>query len=965
MQANFKMNNQKIVWVLTQNKHLGLIPQAALVNYVNNQLELKFSIITSKNKHNYSHLIDEQCNVLLKYCMQLENDCIIAKVNDKNAMKWDAFSRKYFIENSNDIKITQIKNYIKDYVQKYLNNFFEKVGENLLFLNNGDIPSLWKHIYIDESTPEVFYHFNYSSEGIKYHLQILNENKDFKIDNAVLLTQNPARILLNKNIYQFRKEINGNNLVPFFSKKEIDIPENKSDVYLKIFVEPLIMKTRKIFTTGFKIIDIENTPKVIFDISPIAKLKQLSMFDETIKEDEFYKVQFSLYFEYFNYRFQHGQNTKNVFQKKENNEICYYRIERDLLFESNIVDYLKKIGIDFKFNSQIKPFEEGMEWINTNYQEIENFGIEINKNQKTNSTKRYFIGQSSISASASETIDWFEIKGIANFGEYSYSIKDIIHLIKQKKYEFRLPNGEYAIFPNSWIEEYSILGDYCIFKEDKIITSKYHFVILNELSKNGSLKLTLNKKLRALLESSPIKNFKLPDGFVGTLRNYQKEGYNWLLFLKELKLGGCLADDMGLGKTIQTLCLLQYEKEQNSSMSLLVVPKSLLYNWEHEAKTFCPNLKIYTHAGINRIDNLNSIPDCDILLTTYSTLRTDIELFENIIFNYCILDESQYIKNPQSGIAKACMLIKSTHFLTLTGTPIENSITDLWTQMHFVNRNILGSVTHFQKKYNTDEKIQILKKIIHPFILRRLKTKVAKDLPEKFVSVNYCEMIPEQLEFYRQIKNQFRQDILSIDKDNSKMKFNLLEGLLRMRQLANHPKLYDNTYSESSGKFNMVCEMLNSILSAGNKILIFSSFTGHLKLYKEYLENQNVLFSYLDGKTKDRDHQVTQFQTNENYKVFLLSLKAGGLGLNLTQAEYVFLLDPWWNPASEAQAYDRAHRIGQKNNVFVYKFISQNSIEEKIIELQNKKINLSESLIKSEDGFVKSLNREDIEYLLS
>lgn len=959
------MKTQKIVWLLSPINHLGIIPQCALVKYKNDIISLDYTLITSKNKHNYINLLDETEKGLLKTCLKLETENIRQKVNDKEANTWEKFAIKYIVHQTNSSEILKIREYLKDIINQYKNLFYENINDKPLYFFNGDIPSLWAKIFFEESKPEVFYIFDYSAEGIKYELQILNDNKVLKIANAQLLNSNPARILLKNYIYQFENEINGNSLTPFFSKSHIQIPPEKSNEYFNKFIHPLLLKNTNVIANGFTINDLDSNPKIILEISSIVKPQQLSMFDVSNQVEENHKLKFELSFYYSNFRYQYGINTNTVFLKNENNEIVFYRIERDLAIEREIVKSLLNLGINLKLVSHIMPFEEGMNWINENYQAVENMGIEIIQEQKSPSQKKYFIGQSTITASASESIDWFEISGTVTFGDYTFQLKEIILLIKKNKTEIRLPNGEYAVFPSNWIKEYSFLGLYLNISDDKILASKHYFVLLDEISKTGLLKLDLNSKLRALIDSAPIKKTSLPKGFVGKLRKYQHEGFNWLVFINELRLGGCLADDMGLGKTVQTLCLLQWAKEKNHGASLIVVPKTLLYNWEKEAKTFCPDLKIYSYSGPNRKISDSDFFNSDVILTTYSIVRIDIETFENKLFNYCILDESQNIKNSQSGTAKACMQLKANHFLTLTGTPIENSITDLWTQMHFVNRNIFGSLSQFQKEYNTEEKLQILKKIVNPFILRRLKSRVAKDLPEKTISINYCEMNAEQQEFYLQIKNQYRHSILSPNEDSSKIKFNLLEGLLRLRQIANHPKLYDKNYSGESGKFNEVCEMLIAALSYNNKTLIFSSFTEHLKLFKNYLEEQNTPFCYLDGQTKDREQQVSLFQNNPDYKVFLLSLKAGGLGLNLTEAEYVFLLDPWWNPAAEAQAYDRAHRIGQKKNVFIYKFISQGSIEEKIIELQNKKIKLSETLIQSEEGFVKSLNKEDIEYLLS
>ena len=959
------MPENELVVLLKEVENIGLMPHCVLISYTDGMINLKHTVLHSGNKHKYDTNLSTTDKTLLKYAIQLETDNLQKRIVDKSVKDWTAFSKKYLEIKTNDKKVLTIREYLKDYINDTLDRFYKHLDGQTIFLWKGDNPAMWKTISIEEAKPDVFYHFEKNNEGIRYFLDVLYENRKLNLNNSLLLSSKPARILLKNTIFEFEDGILGTNLLPFFNKEVLEIPNSAVENYLNRFIEPLLMRTAKVITQGFTVVDIEEQPNAVLMINSEISSQQMSLFDDNQEVSEM-RLRFNLVFEYGKYSFQCNQNTKNIFRELENQEVVFYRVERDFEYEKNIFKELKALGMNFFITYNVLSFDEGIEWLNNHYKQIEKLGVEVRRSDLNRSEKKYFIGPCSIQMTAEESIDWFELKGKVYFGEFSMSLKEVISLILKKRYEIRLPNGEYARLPQSWIEEYAIIGSYSIFKNQKVLTPKHHFVLLHEMKERGSLRFKLNKKLLALMDIVEIQDYELPRGFVGTLRPYQKVGFNWLMFLNELSLGGCLADDMGLGKTIQTLCLLQKLKEKNSGVSLLVVPKSLLENWKREAEMFCPELSIYIHSGNKRLKDDSFFAKHDIVLTSYAILREDIETFKNTLFSYVILDEAQYIKNPQSGIHRAVMMIKANHYLTLTGTPVENSIVDLWSQMNFVNRNIFGSLSQFLKTFDTAESKSLLSRIIRPFVLRRLKTMVATDLPEKTMAVSYCEMTTEQTKINKEIKNEIRLSFMKNEKYlKANFKFNLLEGLLRLRQIANHPKLFDATLDESSGKFNMVCEMLMSLIQSGNKVLVFSSFVKHLQLFVDYLKQESVPFCYLDGQTKDRQAEVDRFQTDEDYKIFLLSLKAGGLGLNLTQAEYVFLLDPWWNPAAEAQAYDRAHRIGQQKKVFVYKFISKDSIEEKIVELQNKKTALFESLITTDDGFVKNLSKEDVEFLLS
>jgi SNF2 family DNA or RNA helicase len=430
-------------------------------------------------------------------------------------------------------------------------------------------------------------------------------------------------------------------------------------------------------------------------------------------------------------------------------------------------------------------------------------------------------------------------------------------------------------------------------------------------------------------------------------------------------------------KIVQNTGLIENSLNQNFiRTSLIIVPNSLVFNWQNEAKKFTPNLKVLIYTGTQRIKNTKYFNNYDLIITTYGTARVDIDILKQHQFNYIILDESQSIKNAGSQSSKAVRLLRSNYKLVLTGTPIENGVQELWSQLSFVNPGLLGNLNSFNERFVTpiekgkDEfKMQQLKAIIKPFVLRRTKDQVAKDLPEKTEQIIYCQMTDEQAEAYETTKSYYRNEILkSVSEIGvSRSHFTLLKGLTRLRQIANHPILANKDYEFGSGKFDEVIARANTAKAEGHKVLMFSQFVKQLDIYRNNFDLNKHPYSYLDGSMTniERQNAVTNFQTKEDLPFFLISLKAGGLGLNLTNADYVFLIDPWWNPAIERQAVDRTHRIGQTKSVFIYKFITKDTVEEKIIALQNKKKLLADNIITTEESFIKTINVDEIIDLLS
>ncbi len=514
---------------------------------------------------------------------------------------------------------------------------------------------------------------------------------------------------------------------------------------------------------------------------------------------------------------------------------------------------------------------------------------------------------------------------------------------------------------------------------DTVKVSKLHFSVIDALYNeidNLEVQRELYEKRQKLLNFKEIAEVPLPPNVRAQLRDYQREGFKWLHFLDEFGWGGCLADDMGLGKTLQVLTFLQERQNRTpGATNLVVVPTSLLSNWESEAAKFCPDLKTQVYRGASRQWNTDLFDEFDLVITTYGTMRSDIEKLRQYRFHYVVLDESQAIKNPGSQVAKAVKLLRADNRIVMTGTPVENNTFDLYSQMDFLNPGLLGSEAFFRMEYATpidkhrnEEKARELRQLIYPFMLKRTKEEVAKDLPDKTEIVLHCEMGKAQRKVYEKFRETYRQKISDkMSRDGKEQaSFLILEGLLKLRQICDSPALLSDgeDYGHDSAKLDELTREIHE--NAGHhKILVFSQFLKMLDLVRQKLEIMHIPYEYLDGSTEDRAERVRSFQENEQCRVFLISLKAGGVGLNLTSADYVYLIDPWWNPAVEQQAIDRTHRIGQTQKVFAYKMICKDTVEEKILALQEKKKEVANDLISTESGFIKKLTQDDIVGLFS
>ena len=581
--------------------------------------------------------------------------------------------------------------------------------------------------------------------------------------------------------------------------------------------------------------------------------------------------------------------------------------------------------------------------------------------------------------SVTSGVDWFDLRAEVDFDGVSATLPELLRALRRGDNLIVLGDGTFGMLPEEWLERFGMLGDMGAVEGDRLRFRPAQIGLLDALlaaEPQVSVDALFAKARDELSRFAGVDPVKAPARFRGRLRPYQEAGLGWLGFLRRFGFGGCLADDMGLGKTIQILAMLAGRPRKTVGPSIVVVPKSLVWNWQQEAARFAPDLRLIAHVGPERAMDAQTLRQnlqkADLLVTTYGLLRKDVAFLREFEMDYVILDEAQAIKNADSESAKAARLLRGRHKLALSGTPIENHLGELWSLFEFLNPGMLGTARAFAHtaiaKRPDPQTLALLSRALRPFILRRTKEEVAPELPKKHEETILCEMEPEQRTLYDELRAHYRGSLLGkiAAEGLGKAKLQVLEALLRLRQAACHPGLIDEKRrAESSGKMEVLLARLDEIRREGHKALVFSQFTSFLALIRARLDGAGVPYEYLDGQTRDRQARVTRFQTDEACPLFLISLKAGGLGLNLTAADYVFILDPWWNPAVEAQAVDRAHRIGQKKRVFVYRLLCRDTVEEKVAALQQTKRDLTASIINADGSLLRQLDRETLELLLS
>ncbi|MDP2236741.1 MAG: SNF2-related protein [Bacteroidales bacterium] len=891
----------------------------------------------------------------------------------------------------------------KKIIDKMLMPFVSKQTAKIieLFLEN-DIPvyhgDIWPHLYeesrikILKSPPEVKLFFKRGEEGTTYTFEAwIKETKiSLQNPNNIIVSNEPCYLYSKNRLIRFDDKINGKLLSPFLKKVNIQIPQRIEKTYFESFIKKIV-NLSNIEAEGFQIIDLDVKPKVVLSL-----------------EQDFQGLPgFVVSFDYNDRKIlcDNPQQSYTTLITDENGFV-FKRFRRDSEWENNKRKILKGLGLQqyasfFRLGNESRYIKDFLPFLIENKAALkeEGFIIEQKETNPWNFDKPYLRIKNQMQN------DWFDLFIMINLGDISLPFVALKNHILQNENIYFLPNGEKFLIPDSWFEKYREMFIHGREHATALRFSKHHF---------GTLKQFQLTEIEALeKEIERIDLWQKPVLNNAELRPYQEYGSFWIRNLSRQNLGGILADDMGLGKTIQVIAVLtaffegskKQKIDQNKNEitdnqqlnyqldlfseppvvqeshievesattsrlpALLVMPTSLIHNWKNEINRFAPWMKTLIYSGTQRKMNKKILKSYQLILTTYGTLRNDIDLLKTFAFSYVIMDESQQIKNPESKTSRAAFELRADFRFGLTGTPLENHLTDIWSQMHFLNPGMLGTLSEFNRYYAVPisknplapERERLIE-IIKPFILRRTKAQVAPELPPMTETVVYCEMGDEQRKLYEEEKSRMRNALLESLEDENLGAGNavmVLKALMTLRQFANHPCLADPSLESESGKFEMITDTLQTVISENHKVLAFSSFLGHLKLLEDYCIQHNIGYVKLIGATLKREAVIDSFRNNDQVKVFLISLKAGGLGLNLTEAGYVFMLDPWWNPAAELQAINRAHRIGQDKKVFVYRFISKDTVEEKILKLQDKKRALAESFI-VEDQFIRGLSKEEI-----
>ncbi|MBN2892495.1 MAG: DEAD/DEAH box helicase [Bacteroidales bacterium] len=862
-----------------------------------------------------------------------------------------------------------IDDVIRPYIEKHIAHLLK-----LLTTNDTEIyykPYRYEHIYksdkitINPTHADVVFNFERNEEGIKYHLTVTFNGKEISIfkKKPIILLNKPAYVELEHILMSFEK-IDGKKLLPFYTRQHVEVPKSMEKKYFENFILKTV-RDHQVRAKGFEIINLEPQKKAMLHI----------------ESDWLGEYAIIPKFSYNGKNFNIDHKLKN-FVELDEHTFNITKFSRNLEWEKEKIEFLKKSGLIQKDNffkidnpkySKEKQKSETINWLNENYDKLEDFGFEIIQRF---SSKKYFVKEVSLDFKVETKIDWFDIKATVHFGEIEMPFYKLREYILNNRREIELPNGEIAVIPDAWFKKYkNILKFAKKTKKDNMVLSKFHYFALLE-TENFANNSFDTDKLEKFFESPEKNGVKIPKSLLTKLRDYQNVGYSWLNKLRENNFGGCLADDMGLGKTVQILSAILKQLEDNNQindqkiisekpsksrlLNLVIVPRSLLHNWLNEVKKNTPAINTLLYAGNDRERFLKKLDEVDLIITSYGIARNDLEVFLKYEFNYIVLDESQYIKNPNSKTYQSIKLLNGKNKVVLTGTPIENSLRDLWTQLNFVNKGILGSFSFFRENFispiertNNEETKEELKKIIAPFILRRTKEEVVKDLPEIEEQTVICEMTEEQATLYEEEKSKVRNKIIEFYQQGTLKQSSVyvLQALTKLRQIANHPKMVEAENVSSSGKFDEVFSRLETLLNNNHKVLIFSSFVKYLKIFEKEFKKKKLKYLMLTGESTKRQEIIDEFQDNDDIKLFLISIKAGGVGINLTAADYVFVLDPWWNPAVERQAIARAHRIGQTKNVFAFKFITFGTVEEKINKLQQKKLELAHEFIDANNYF--------------
>lgn len=840
--------------------------------------------------------------------------------------------------------------------------YFSPVFKNIYHLPRGDIFGTYslKHASLSVYVPSLSFALSRQNGWLQLRCFIVINNEHFPVTeferNHFLLRSRSEYFILQKQDLP---------TLDIFKEGLLQVAENEEAAFIAGRVKPLAEKYPVDLGDIIRTEIIEEEPSAQVFVSELNEnfllIKLQWLYGEFAVED--------------------WDETETIIETSS----TIYKIIRKKEPEQALIATIRQLHSKFAFQSNgyfHLNFKEALQqnWFVRFYNTLRDAGIPVYGMQQLRKFK-YNPHAPVIEISTGGRIDWFDITIQVSYGGLLVPLQELRKAIINKQQFILLQDGSLGMLPEEWINKYAILMRLGQVKDGVLLLPATNWTVVDQLQdqfNDTALQARLEDRRARLKNIDTVATYPVPAAINATLRDYQQAGFQWMCLLDELGWGGCLADDMGLGKTLQTICFLQWlSVKYHHETQLVVCPTSLIYNWENELRKFAPAIDYHIHYGQDRVFDKAVFDKAHIIITSYGMLRSDMEHFSQYSFGYVVLDESQAIKNPASQVTKAVQMLQARNRIALSGTPVQNNTFDLYAQMHFLNPGMLGSREFFKTEFanpidkNGDpEKTAALRRLIYPFMLRRTKEQVAKDLPDKTEMILWCEMNTAQMKIYNSFKEHYRQSILGhIEEEGmGKSSIYILEGLTKLRQICDSPAILneETPYPNESVKLEELTREIEEN-TGQHKVLVFSQFTSMLQLAEQALQQKGINCLYLDGSTTaaKRKKDVQQFQEDASVRVFLISLKAGGVGLTLTAADYVYLVDPWWNPAVEMQAIDRTHRIGQAKKVFAYRMICKDSVEEKILLLQEKKKALAAGLVTDESGFVKKLTKEDISYLFS
>jgi superfamily II DNA or RNA helicase len=821
--------------------------------------------------------------------------------------------------------------------------------------------------------------FSRLPEGVSYRLKLAEaDGKVWNIQSREVASvcNQPAWIFADYRLYRV-EHINGNMVLPFRNKNEVRIPKSSVKTYFQRFILKVAAKA-----------DIEADG---FEIIRHNELKTCRL--EAVHDLFGGHWTLAVYMVYpgADFACRDARQERTSLEFGNGDDIRILKVQRRRDQEERFLDALLRLGLVAGNGSQFAlpyPDEDSwklLQWLCEHRRTLEAEGFTVSVPETEQG--KLLTEPAHLEWNTQQGNDWFDLNGEVRVGPHSIPFLLLASFIREGNRLYPLPNGEVFLIPAEWMSRYKGLAQMGRKQGEQLRIAKNQIGLLQDAGLIGE---------EALPNAPTNSETPLPAGLRADLRPYQLQGFQWLARLYSEGLGACLADDMGLGKTLQTIAVLLYAKDQKPAtnafsagqlslfqpagdadflrplQALVVLPASLVFNWQRELAQFAPGLNVYVHTGAGRHKDIRLLARFDVVLTTYQTALRDGDLLLKTEWEYIVLDESQQIKNKDSQVFKVLNSLSARHKVSLSGTPIENSLSDLWSQMQFINPELLGTHAFFKKafilpieKQQDEAQKNRLRTLVQPYLLRRTKEEVAKDLPPLTERVFYSEMTAEQAKLYESEKSKARNFLLeNYQSGDGRYQMVVHQTLMRLRQLVNHPRMILDDYRQGSGKFQDVLEEWEVIRRSGHKVLMFSSFVRYLDLFKEAFSEAGQPVAWLSGElsSAQRQAEIARFQNDPQVQAFLISIKAGGTGLNLTAADYVFVLDPWWNPFVEQQAIARAHRIGQDKNVIALKFITRGSIEEKILVLQDRKKQLAEDIFAHPEKL--SLQRDELAFLL-